>query len=63
MTASTGRNTSFPIPTDDYDAFDPESEDFEPIAKERPCKPCYGSGEDEVGADCLACDGYGTIEY
>jgi DnaJ-class molecular chaperone len=25
------------------------------------CKPCYGSGEDRDGADCLICEGNGTV--
>jgi hypothetical protein len=27
-----------------------------------PCKPCYGSGEDRDGADCLHCEGYGEVK-
>ena len=26
------------------------------------CKRCYGTGEDRDGADCIYCDGYGTLE-
>lgn len=25
------------------------------------CKRCYGTGEDRDGADCLTCEGNGTV--
>jgi DnaJ-class molecular chaperone len=29
--------------------------------KETECKRCYGSGEDRDGADCVPCEGFGTV--
>lgn len=27
-----------------------------------PCKRCFGSGEDDDGADCIHCNGYGEVK-
>jgi len=36
----------------------PEKGEF--VRREVDCKRCYGSGQDDDGADCLHCQGYGT---
>jgi RecJ-like exonuclease len=30
-------------------------------SKEVECKRCKGTGEDRDGADCVPCEGYGTV--
>lgn len=29
--------------------------------REIKCHRCYGTGEDDEGADCIFCEGYGTV--
>jgi DnaJ-class molecular chaperone len=43
-------------PPGDYDDWN-----MEEVEIEVSCKPCYGSGEDRDGADCLVCQGNGTV--
>lgn len=33
----------------------------EEAAEEIECKRCYGTGEDRDGADCVHCEGFGTV--
>jgi RecJ-like exonuclease len=33
----------------------------EEAAEEIECKRCYGTGEDREGADCVPCEGFGTV--
>jgi DnaJ-class molecular chaperone len=42
---------------DEHFSHDPQ--DFAPDEIE--CKRCHGTGEDRDGADCVHCDGYGTV--
>lgn len=37
------------------------AETGESAEEEIECKRCYGSGEDRDGADCVPCEGYGTV--
>jgi DnaJ-class molecular chaperone len=37
------------------------AESGESTAEEVECKRCYGTGEDRDGADCVPCEGYGTV--
>jgi hypothetical protein len=37
------------------------AESGESAAEEIDCKRCYGSGEDREGADCVPCEGFGTV--
>jgi hypothetical protein len=37
------------------------AETGESAAEEIDCKRCYGSGEDRDGADCVHCEGFGTV--
>jgi hypothetical protein len=37
------------------------AETGEGAAEEIDCKRCYGSGEDREGADCVHCEGFGTV--
>lgn len=35
--------------------------DSDESQQEVACKRCYGTGEDRDGADCVPCEGYGTV--
>ncbi len=37
------------------------TDEDEGAAKEVVCKRCYGTGDDRDGADCVHCDGNGTL--
>lgn len=41
------------------DHFSTDPQDVEQDEVE--CKRCYGTGEDSVGADCIFCEGMGTL--
>lgn len=41
-------------------SFSHDEQDFQP--NEVDCKRCHGTGEDKDGADCLHCEGNGTLE-
>jgi RecJ-like exonuclease len=35
--------------------------DTDAAQEEVHCKRCYGTGEDRDGADCVPCEGFGTV--
>jgi DnaJ-class molecular chaperone len=37
------------------------ADDGDEPQREVVCKRCYGTGEDRDGADCVPCEGYGTV--
>ncbi len=44
---------------EEEDRNDPDSESM--WMHEIKCHRCYGTGEDDEGADCIYCEGYGTV--
>jgi DnaJ-class molecular chaperone len=37
------------------------ADDGDEAQREVQCKRCYGTGEDRDGADCVPCEGNGTV--
>lgn len=40
---------------------DPDLGEVDDTLLEVPCKRCHETGQDRDGADCVFCDGYGSI--
>jgi DnaJ-class molecular chaperone len=37
------------------------ADEAESVQEEVECKRCHGTGEDRDGADCVHCQGFGTV--
>ena len=46
---------------DDFMDIEPEEKLERTPPKEKRCQACHGSGQDRDGADCIPCEGYGSV--